>query len=221
METQLPQGAPLPCSRACRQTIICCCQIFVFLDLYFQSLHTITLPPNPTDHSRSPLLQDTCLSPTRPSAEWHFPAISACLERLCKRSEAHLGKHFQQFHNNKESPAQRSAGTSHNHRPIDQNNLHTQHHKHDCLKSMPFPTAYHVGNLLPCLSANQPVPAFLIAVFNRKCLAQLHNTDSPSAPPRPVCPLVNPTVAHIPLRSVPAESAGERARPSRLETLPR
>ena len=84
-------SSPLPCSRACRQTIICCCQIFVFLDFdsATYSHHPQSHPRSPTipdlsDHSQSsypPLLQDTCLS-HNPSAEWHFPAISACLEAV-------------------------------------------------------------------------------------------------------------------------------------------
>ena len=60
---------------------------------YLSAIHTCSIahpPLDPSDHSQSsyqPLLQDTCLS-HHPSAEWHFPAISA--SRLCKRSEASL-----------------------------------------------------------------------------------------------------------------------------------
>lgn len=106
--------------------------------------------------------------------------------------------------------------------PLTITHNHPHNHKHDRLKSMSIPTAHH-AMLAACVlaypSANLPVPAFLIALFNRKCLVQLHSTASPSAPSHPACLLVNPTVAHTPPRSAPAESAGERARLLRLVTL--
>jgi hypothetical protein len=80
---------------------------------------------------------------------------------------------------------------------------------------MPVPAAQHAVS-----AACQLVPAFLTAGFNRICLAQQHNTDSPSAPRRLACPHVNLTVAHTPPRSAPAELAGERARLLRLATPP-
>jgi hypothetical protein len=161
-------SSPLPCSRACRQTIICCCQIFVFLDFDSATyLFTLNLT---LDHPPSPISLTTHNPRIRPCSKTPVSRITRQLSgtfrrsrpvsRLCKRSEALSGKHFQQFHNNKESPVQRSAGTSHNHRSIDHCTQHAHNHKHDRLKSMPIPTAYH-AMLAACLLACLPTFLYL------------------------------------------------------------
>ena len=149
--------------------IICCCQIFVFLVPQLpiicllhtpaRSLVPLSIPPT-THNPRIRPCSKTPVSRITRQLSGTFRR-SRPASRLCKRSEAHSGKHFQQFHHNKEySPAQKSAGTSHNHRwSIDHCTPHAHVHKHDRFKSMPIPKAHHAmlaACLLACLLVCQP-----------------------------------------------------------------